>query len=118
MKTFVRHIILLIIALGVPAAASAFLTDTYAPSSVLSSGRWVKVSVSESGPHFIPTSTLRSWGFTDPSAVRVFGYGGARISDHLTLQLYVDDLPAVRSEQTSAESCSMRRARHMDPPGH
>lgn len=102
MKTFVRNIILLIITLAAPVIASAFPTDTYAPSSVLSSGRWVKVSVGESGPHFISNTTLRSWGFSDPKAVRVFGYGGARISDHLTLALYVDDLPPVRSEQTAS----------------
>lgn len=100
MKTFVRHILLLILSAIIPDLLYAFPTDTYASSSVLSSGRWVKVSVEESGMHFIPTSALRSWGFSDPSKVRIFGYGGARISDHLSASLYVDDLPAVRSELT------------------
>lgn len=102
MKTLVRHIILFLTVIGAPAAVAAFPTDTYAPSSVLSTGRWVKVSVSESGPHFIPAATLRSWGFTNLSAVKVFGYGGARISDQLSLAFYKDDLPAVRFEQTAA----------------
>ncbi len=79
----------------------AFILDTYAESSVLSSGRWIKVSVTESGLHIIPTSTLRAWGFSDPSAVRIFGYGGARISDQLSRANYVDDLPVVKSELTA-----------------
>ncbi|MCM1356072.1 MAG: type IX secretion system sortase PorU [Staphylococcus sp.] len=102
MRTFVRNIlILLIILIGATGHINAFSLDTYASSSVLSEGRWVKVSVSETGLHFISTSTLRSWGFSDPAAVRIFGYGGERISDQLTRDLYVDDLPPVRFEQTT-----------------
>lgn len=101
MKTLVRYIIIAVISLVSPLAANAFPTETYAQSSVLSSGRWVKISVSETGLHYIPASTLRSWGFSDPTAVKIFGYGGARISDQLTKSLYVDDLPVVRSEQTA-----------------
>lgn len=101
MKTFVCHIFLSIISLLLPAALHAFPTDTYANASVLTSGRWIKVSVEESGIHCIPAATLRSWGFNDPSAVRIYGYGGARISDYLSKNLYIDDLPLVKSELTS-----------------
>lgn len=93
--------ILLIALLAIPVRAFGFSTGVYASSSVLSSGRWVKISVEETGPHFIPSSTLRSWGFSNPENVRIYGYGGQRISDHLTQSLYVDDLPAVRCELTS-----------------
>ena len=98
MKTFIRQIFTFLTILAVNLTSSAFPTDVYAPASVLSSGRWIKVSVEESGMHYIPAATLRSWGFSDPSKVRIFGYGGARISDQLSLSLYVDDLPVVRSE--------------------
>lgn len=103
MKSFVRNIFLLILSATVaPSAMNAFTLDSYAPSSVLSTGRWVKISVEESGPHFISTSSLRSWGFSDPSKVRVFGYGGARIPDQLSQSSYVDDLPLVKSELTAS----------------
>lgn len=45
-------------------------------SSVLSSGKWVKIKVVESGVHKIPYTQLSSWGFSDPSKVNVFGNGG------------------------------------------
>lgn len=81
--------------------AGAFDTGLYAPQSVLASGRWVKVSVPESGLYRIPASTLRQWGFSDASRVRIHGYGGRRISDILTESEYVDDLPAIQSQTCS-----------------
>lgn len=81
---------------------SAFPVDTYTQSSVLNTGRWVKVSVTNSGVYRISAADLRSWGFTDPSKVRVYGYGGGRISDVLTRVNYIDDLPEVQSVNTSA----------------
>lgn len=81
--------------------ASAFSLDTYAASSVLNSGKWVKISVAETGIHLISDSQLRSWGFSDPSKVRIYGYGGQRIPDALTLSNYIDDLPQVQSVKTS-----------------
>lgn len=80
--------------------AFAFDTATYATRSVLASGRWVKVSVVESGLYCIPTATLRSWGFSDPSRVRIHGYGGRIISNVLSADNYVDDLPCVPAELT------------------
>ena len=55
---------------------SLSLTDRYTDKSVLSSGKWVKISVEETGIHKIPYSELTKMGFSNPSAVRVFGYGG------------------------------------------
>ena len=52
------------------------LTDRYADNSVLSSGKWVKISVEESGIYKITYSKLKDWGFSTPEQVRVFGYGG------------------------------------------
>ncbi|MCM1293474.1 MAG: type IX secretion system sortase PorU [Bacteroides sp.] len=75
------------------ATSNAFPTDIYAKSSQLSSGKWVKISVSETGVHFIPAATLRSWGFSDISKVKIHGYGGRQIPDQLTQANYKDDLP-------------------------
>lgn len=50
--------------------------------------------------HFIPAATLRSWGLPDPMKVRIHGYGGARISDVLSVDTYTDDLPPVAVHAT------------------
>lgn len=94
------HIILLAMAfvtVGV-FGASAFDLSLYAAHSALGSGRWVKVSVTESGLYRIPAATLRQWGFTDPSRVSVHGYGGRRIDNKLTAEGFADDLPATMFE--------------------
>lgn len=89
-------IITIIVALLPTISATAFPTDTYTPSSVLSDGRWVKVAVEEDGLYVLTPARLRSWGFSDPSKVVVRGYGGRRISDVLRIDNYIDDLPAVQ----------------------
>lgn len=101
-KIFTRLTVAIAIAALAPAAASAFPTDTYAANSRLSSGYWVKVSVTTSGLYCITNQQLKEWGFSDPSSVRIFGYGGQRISDKLSLANYIDDLPPVPYRQTAA----------------
>ncbi len=93
--------IVILMALTCAMPARAFAPDTYAENSRLAEGTWVKVSVKETGIHVIPVSTLREWGFTDPSRVRIYGYGGGRISDVFSRVNYIDDLPLVQSVQTS-----------------
>lgn len=66
----------------------------YASESVLATGRWVKVKVTESGLYQLTRSTLSGWGFSDISKVKVYGYGGAMISEKMG-DGYVDDLPQV-----------------------
>ena len=100
-----KHISLLIAILAAAICslpAAAFAPDTYTQQSVLASGRWVKVSVDRSGMHLLPSASLRQWGFTDLSRVRVYGYGGRRISDILNRENYIDDLPCIASELTDA----------------
>lgn len=59
-----------------PLKTYALSLDTYASESALKDGRWVKISVSETGIHLISNSNLKKWGFSDPSKVHVYGYGG------------------------------------------
>ena len=66
--------------------------DRYTRNSMLSSGKWVKIKVSKSGVYKLTHSALRSMGFTDPSKVRLFGYGGAVLPE-TNLQDLTDDLP-------------------------
>lgn len=79
---------------------NALDTSLYAAKSRLASGNWVKVSVTSGGMHCIPESTLRSWGFSDPSKVKIFGYGAKRLPDLLGSS-YIDDLPQTASEWVS-----------------
>lgn len=83
-----------------PAAARAFAPESYASSSRLAQGRWVKVAVDHSGLYCITYQQLRQWGFTNPQAVRVYGYGGKRIGNELIQSNYIDDLPLVQSEHS------------------
>lgn len=99
MTVFLRHIFLLL-TLVLPLGVSAFSIDTYTDASVLASGRWVKISVAETGLHLISNSDLKKWGFPDPEKVRVYGYGGRRIPDRLSKEQYIDDLPLLQSELT------------------
>lgn len=74
-------------------SSSAVDASHYAPSSVLSSGRWVKIRVNESGIQQITNEQLREWGFDDPSAVTVFGFGGVAGVPELLDESIPDDLP-------------------------
>jgi len=45
-------------------------------NSVLSSGKWFKIRVAETGMYKLSFEQLRSMGFDDPSRVRIYGNGG------------------------------------------
>ncbi len=96
-----RLLYVLIFGFAATFGASAFAPETYATQSVLASGKWVKVSVKTSGMHCIPAATLSKWGFSNPANVRVYGYGGAMLSDVLAAESYIDDLPQVASTVTA-----------------
>ena len=59
--------------------------------SQLSSGRWVKLRVSDNGIHMLTHARLRGLGFDDPGKVRLFGYGGHPLSESDT-DSWIDDL--------------------------
>lgn len=90
-----RAAVVAILALSLLSAtsAAALSPDTYTASSRLASGKWVKISVPQSGMYTLRAATLKKLGFSNPAAVRVYGYGGARIPDALTAANYIDDLP-------------------------
>ncbi len=98
-----RHIIIaFLLAIGVALPrAYAFEPDIYAAHSVLSEGRWIKISVSRSGMHHISADQLKRWGFADPSQVNVYGYGAVRIPDLLSPDNYIDDLPQLPAHRSA-----------------
>lgn len=96
----ITAVISLLLIMITPLDAAAFTADTYAGSSVLSTGKWVKIRVDATGMYLIPAATLQSWGFSDMSRVRVYGYGGEPLSDVLSAANYTDDLPLAPMEVT------------------
>ena len=53
----------------------------YASRSQLADGLWVKIAVYQSGIHQITYRELSRWGFSNPDAVTIFGYGGAMLPE-------------------------------------
>ena len=74
--------------------ASAFGVSHYATQSKLATGKWVKISIAETGVYEITYDELRDMGFNNPSSVRLYGFGGSRINEVLNGSV-IDDLKAV-----------------------
>ena len=74
--------------------ASAFDVSKYATQSKLATGKWVKISIPESGVYEITYDELRDMGFNNPSQVRLYGHGGYRINEVLNGEA-IDDLQPV-----------------------
>lgn len=75
---------------------------TFATSSVLAEGRWVRISISETGIYQITDAELRKMGFTDPSKVGVYGFGG-ELLDEAFSKPHIDDLPEVAVYRDNAK---------------
>lgn len=95
-RLFISGIIAMAASIGVSAAVTS---DFYKESSVLESGKWVKVGVDETGVYEISYSLLRQMGFADPSKVSVYGRGGRQLSESFVTNsggiLIEDDLKRV-----------------------
>ncbi len=80
--------------------ANAFSVSTFASQSKLSTGKWVKISIPETGIYEITYDELRAMGFDSPSQVRLYGRGGYRIGEKLS-NSFVDDLKPVPVKRTN-----------------
>lgn len=83
-----------------PYYAHALSADHYAESSRLASGKWAKVRVTETGMQFLSAANLKKFGFSDPSKVRVYGFGGRELPGTITAS-DPDDLPLAPSVATA-----------------
>ncbi|MBO5054161.1 MAG: type IX secretion system sortase PorU [Muribaculaceae bacterium] len=92
-----RLLSLLILLMVAKMPGVAFPLNTYASKSVLSDGRWVKITVADNGVYGLSRATLRSMGFNNPEQVRIYGYGAPVKNDRLAHTTYRDDLPMVQS---------------------
>lgn len=93
-KPYTRILFVSILAIAGWLSASAFPADYYTDKSVLSEGKWVKVKVSESGVTEITEAELKEFGFSNPDAVKIFGYGGVALPTVLQTDLK-DDLEQI-----------------------
>lgn len=71
--------------------ASAITARSYSQSSVLSQGKFVQVRISESGVYKLTFEELNAMGL-NPNDVKIYGYGGAVLSQNLA-DPKIDDLP-------------------------
>lgn len=77
------------------AASRATGKDRFTRNSVLSSGRWVKISIAEDGMYRLTADALRQMGFGNPENVHLYGCGGHRMSEVMDLNKIYDDLQEV-----------------------
>jgi hypothetical protein len=76
-------------------------------SSVLKSGKWVKIKTTGKGIYRITYDKLKTWGFTSPEAVNVYGNSGYKIAESLD-DIPVDDLVKNRTwrgKDNSGKDC-------------
>ncbi len=88
-KPFLRNLLILAAALLPAARAAALAPGYFAESTPLAAGRWVKITVSQTGMQEISAGQLAEMGFADPAKVAVCGYGGAMLGN----QRFADDIP-------------------------
>jgi hypothetical protein len=84
--------------------ASAFSTSMYATSSKLATGKWVKITIPESGMYEVTYDEMREMGFSNPDNVKVYGFGGNRISELMNGSV-PDDLKAIPLLRTNGKIC-------------
>lgn len=78
-------------------AQSKAPADIYASHSRLASGRWVKIRVPSTGIYQLSNTFLSQCGFSNPSRVHIYGYGGNLQNEQILASnlAATDDLPEV-----------------------
>lgn len=69
--------------------------ERYAAHSKLQSGRWVKISIKQDGMYRLTRSALKNMGFSNPSKVHLYGYGGHLQNELLFTGEEYDDMVEV-----------------------
>ena len=103
-KTVIKQAVCAMIAASAAMGAQALDANHFAQSSRLAQGHWVKVAVTQTGMYEIDRQQLAEMGFSDPSRVKVYGYGGKMLSEILTEDL-PDDLQQVPALRLSDKIC-------------
>ena len=69
--------------------------NRYAAHSKLQNGRWVKISITSDGMYRLTRSALKNMGFSNPSKVHLYGYGGHLQNELLFTGEEYDDMVEV-----------------------
>jgi len=86
---------------------SAQVGTAWKSSSVLSSGKWVKVKLTDKGIYKITYDQLKQWGFTNPDIVSLYGNGGYMLPTPNSA-IQPDDLsayPIWKGKDSSGKDC-------------
>lgn len=75
--------------------ASSAKAERYAAHSKLNSGRWAKISITTDGMYRLTRSALKNMGFSNPSKVHLYGYGGHLQNEVLFAGEEYDDMVEV-----------------------
>jgi len=89
-RKYILLLAALLFALSIPVKA---IEHTYVSHSILQSGHWVKIRVSETGICRLSYDEISKAGIK-PANIRIYGYGGAMLSQNFQKRK-IDDLPAV-----------------------
>ncbi len=73
---------------------TALPVEYYAEHSVLATGKWHKIEITDDGIYQISYEQLKKWGFNNPSQVRIYGYGGNMLPETYSTE-FCDDLPQI-----------------------
>lgn len=65
--------------------------NNYTTTSLLASGKWIKIRVKDEGVYQLTASSLKNMGFTNPENVRLYGYN-IPVLPEANIQLLDDDL--------------------------
>jgi len=103
-KNFFKFACVALMALLSAGNATAFDVSNYATQSKLATGKWVKISIPESGVYEITYDEMMNMGFSNPENVRIYGHGGYRINEHLNGNA-IDDLKPVPVLRTNNKIC-------------
>lgn len=76
-------------------AAAGTPEERYAAHSVLATGKWHKIHITEDGIYRLTPSFLSGMGFNNPSKVRLYGYGGHQQPEVINADSDFDDLEEV-----------------------
>ena len=85
-------------------SAWAFSTSSYATTSKLASGKWVKIQISENGVYELTSEELAKMGFSNIASVKVYGAGGHALKEVLD-GTATDDLQLVPVARYSNKLC-------------
>jgi hypothetical protein len=88
-------------------AISAKSEKVYRNQSILSSGKWVKLSSVKSGIHKLSYARLTELGISNPSNVAIYSNGGYMLPKMNNVEYYDDlmQLPVIHSKDKSDANC-------------